>query len=111
MGLCAFMCSSDSNCAGAQKCVNINKVLLFLIKILIWLIQNPKCTNGCGGTNCMDPIAPPVAKAGLCPDTTGIITTCLWGPSNCLNDAACGPNQKCCPYGCSPICMSTYSYF
>ena len=59
----------------------------------------------------MDPTTSFVAKNGLCPNNSDITTPCDWKSYNCLEDAECGRNQKCCDYGCSPICMGMQNEF
>ncbi len=49
---------------------------------------------------------------GQCPDTTGIITTCVFDPKvNCLSDSECKDGFKCCSYGCGKRCLRKSTHF
>ena len=77
--LCAFMCSSDSNCADDLKC----------------------CTNACGGTQCAKP-QKSLVKAGDCPVTgDDFFGICVHG---CDDDSSCSGDLKCCSNGCGTEC-------
>ena len=80
--LCAFTCSSDSNCANDLKC----------------------CTNICGGTQCVKPqsTVQKLTKPGSCPSSIGLIGICLQG---CMDDSSCSGNLKCCSNGCGRTCQ------
>uniref|UniRef100_A0A8C2HF61 WAP domain-containing protein n=1 Tax=Cyprinus carpio TaxID=7962 RepID=A0A8C2HF61_CYPCA len=77
-GLCAEMCSGDSNCPNNQKC----------------------CSNGCGH-QCM---APYKKKPGVCPRTTPRMKgVCA---ERCSHDGDCPNDEKCCSNGCGHQCTA-----
>uniref|UniRef100_A0A8C7HKR0 WAP domain-containing protein n=1 Tax=Oncorhynchus kisutch TaxID=8019 RepID=A0A8C7HKR0_ONCKI len=77
MGICAELCSNDSDCPNDEKC----------------------CHNGCGH-NC---IAPYTAKPGVCPRRPWGVGTCA---EFCSNDSDCPNDEKCCYNGCGHNCIS-----
>ncbi|XP_016107689.1 WAP four-disulfide core domain protein 2-like isoform X2 [Sinocyclocheilus grahami] len=76
LGVCAEMCSHDSDCPDDQKC----------------------CSNGCGH-QCMPPYK---EKHGSCPKIIGE-GLCV---EMCSHDSDCPNNQKCCSNGCGHQCMA-----
>ncbi|XP_042612042.1 whey acidic protein-like [Cyprinus carpio] len=80
-GVCAELCSRDSDCPNDQKC----------------------CSNGCGH-QCMPPYK---EKPGVCP-RNNVIGICIVRENNCFNDGECPNDQKCCSYGCGSQCMDPY---
>ncbi|CAH1246656.1 Hypp7762 [Branchiostoma lanceolatum] len=42
------------------------------------------------------------ATVGECPDTTGMVGTCV---EDCSSDSECAAGQKCCSNGCGHVCM------
>ncbi|XP_058616626.1 waprin-Rha1-like isoform X2 [Onychostoma macrolepis] len=79
MGLCAELCSHDSDCPDDQKC----------------------CSNGCGH-ECM---APYKEKPGVCPRQKPGFGACV---ESCLNDGNCPNEEKCCSNGCGRKCTRPY---
>ncbi|XP_058616685.1 WAP four-disulfide core domain protein 18-like isoform X2 [Onychostoma macrolepis] len=77
-GVCAEMCSNDSECPNDKKC----------------------CSNGCGH-QCMTPYA---EKPGSCPKNHGE-GLCV---EECSHDTNCVNDQKCCSNGCGHQCMAPY---
>uniref|UniRef100_A0A671M325 WAP domain-containing protein n=1 Tax=Sinocyclocheilus anshuiensis TaxID=1608454 RepID=A0A671M325_9TELE len=72
LGVCAEMCSHDSDCPNDEKC----------------------CSNGCGH-QCMPPYN---EKPGVCPSKNlGEEGLCV---EMCSHDSNCPNDQKCCSNGC-----------
>ncbi|XP_043104462.1 waprin-Phi1-like [Puntigrus tetrazona] len=67
LGVCAEMCSRDSDCLKDQKC----------------------CSNGCGH-QCVPPYK---EKPGVCP-SNGLIR-CIWSQNLCSQDGNCPDDKKC----------------
>ncbi len=42
------------------------------------------------------------AKAGVCPDMTGMVGICV---EACSEDTSCAGDKKCCSNGCGHVCM------
>ncbi|XP_031649169.1 WAP four-disulfide core domain protein 2-like [Oncorhynchus kisutch] len=80
MGICAELCSNDSDCPNDEKC----------------------CHNGCGH----DCIAPYTAKPGVCPVRRWGMGICA---ELCSNDSDCPNDEKCCHNGCGHNCIAPYT--
>ncbi|KAL3864682.1 hypothetical protein ACJMK2_006343 [Sinanodonta woodiana] len=76
-GLCADLCSYDTDCPRREKC----------------------CYNGCGH-ECVDPYSE-VIKPGRCPKIG--YGTCS---DRCSSDRDCPGREKCCAYRCKHICIA-----
>uniref|UniRef100_A0A8C7I2C5 WAP domain-containing protein n=1 Tax=Oncorhynchus kisutch TaxID=8019 RepID=A0A8C7I2C5_ONCKI len=79
-GICAELCSNDSDCPNDEKC----------------------CHNGCGH----DCIAPYTAKPGVCPVRRWGMGICA---ELCSNDSDCPNDEKCCHNGCGHNCIAPYT--
>ncbi|XP_029575511.1 uncharacterized protein LOC115166029 isoform X2 [Salmo trutta] len=77
IGICAELCSNDSDCPNDEKC----------------------CYNGCGHV-C---IAPYTGKPGVCPRRRWGIGICA---ELCSNDSDCPNDEKCCYNGCGHVCIA-----
>ncbi|XP_055748146.1 WAP four-disulfide core domain protein 3-like isoform X1 [Salvelinus fontinalis] len=80
IGICAELCSKDSDCPNDEKC----------------------CHNGCGHV-C---IAPYTAKPGMCPRRRWGVGTCA---ELCSDDSDCPNDEKCCHNGCGHVCIAPYT--
>ncbi len=116
VGVCAEMCSHDSDCPKNQKC----------------------CSNGCGH-QCMPPykgichimcgsacspcvvffffffvivfllcLSAGPAKPGVCPRKNLGVAVSGVCAEMCSHDGDCPKNQKCCSNGCGHKCMAPY---
>ncbi|XP_043542001.1 waprin-Phi1-like, partial [Chiloscyllium plagiosum] len=77
VGLCAELCTGDSDCEGNKKC----------------------CSNGCGHV-C---VSPRKGKPGSCPQKSVGVRLC---GEICAVDSDCPGNQKCCENGCGHSCIT-----
>ncbi|XP_029575520.1 WAP four-disulfide core domain protein 18-like [Salmo trutta] len=77
IGICAELCSNDSDCPNDEKC----------------------CHNGCGHV-C---IATYTGKPGVCPRRRWGIGICA---ELCSNDSDCPNDEKCCHNGCGHDCFA-----
>uniref|UniRef100_A0A8C2EF27 WAP domain-containing protein n=1 Tax=Cyprinus carpio TaxID=7962 RepID=A0A8C2EF27_CYPCA len=84
-GVCAELCSRDSDCPNDQKC----------------------CSNGCGHQCMFLSRVCVTEKPGVCP-RYNVIGICVVRENNCFNDGECPNDQKCCSYGCGRQCMDPY---